>query len=602
MSPPNLQTEWARLLLASLRQAGVREVVVSPGGRSTPFTWAALSDPGLRCRAIIDERAAAFFAVGHARITGDPVLLICTSGSAAANYYPALVEASEAGVPVVVLTADRGLELQQAAGPQTIDQPGLFGRYARAAFDLGAPDGHPRMLRAVQRLAAQAVLTTRSPLPGPVQLNARARKPLGPEQAADAGGERLREEVDTLIARGVTAGHAPDSGPGPAGLALLADACRAARRGLIVCGPQAPTEAADAADIAALARATGFAVVAEPASQQRFAKGVDPDRWIDGFALLLTGPAFRDAHEPDLVVQVGRPPTATEWGAYLGRWPDTPRHVLAARGWPDPWSTATAVVSGPIGLAVRALTAAVGSQGASAGQQAPSQQAAWAERDAWLDRLRHANRAAWAAVDHALAGGFSEGSAVRAVVEAVPDGGVLALGNSLPIREAEMFVPADRRDLIVWAQRGANGIDGLVSGAAGAAAAAGRPTTLLLGDVSLAHDIGGLAAARDAGALTIVVLNNGGGRIFERLPMAERLEGHAEFDAWLTPPALDLAAAAAAFGIQYTRAAHREELDAALRHPARSAAARLIEVVIPDGGTTLHQRELVRRLEAELAR
>lgn len=602
MSPPNLQTEWARLLLASLRQAGVRDVVVSPGGRSTPFTWAALSDSGLRCRTLIDERAAAFFAVGHARITGDPVLLICTSGSAAANYYPAVVEASEAGVPVVVLTADRGLELQHAAAPQTIDQPGLFGRYTRAAFDLGAPDGHPRMLRAVQRLAAQAVLAARSPLPGPVQLNARARKPLGPEQAADAGGERLRAEVDALIARDITAGHAADSGPGPAGLARLAEACRAARRGLIVCGPQPPTEAADAADIAALARATGFAVVAEPASQQRFANGVDPDRWIDGFALLLTGPAFRNAHEPDLVLQIGRPPTATEWGDYLDRWPDTPRHIIAARGWPDPWSTATAVVRGPIGLAVRALTSAVGDQDTVAGQQARSAQGAWAERNAWLARLRHANRVAWATVDRALAVGFSEGAAVRAVVDAVPDGGVLALGNSLPIREAETFVPAARRAVTVWAQRGANGIDGLVSGAAGAAAAAGRPTTLLLGDVSLAHDIGGLAVARDAGALSIVVLNNRGGRIFERLPMAERLEGQAEFDAWLTPPALDLAAAAAAFGIHYARAADRAELDAALLDLTHDPGARLIEVVIPDGGTTHHQRELVRRLEAELAR
>jgi 2-succinyl-5-enolpyruvyl-6-hydroxy-3-cyclohexene-1-carboxylate synthase len=147
--PANLQTEWARLLLASLARAGIQDVVVSPGGRSTPFTAAALRDPNLRVRTVIDERSAAFFAVGHARMTGRPVLLICTSGSAAANYFPAVVEASESATPLLVLTADRGLELQHAAAPQTIDQTRLFGGYARAFFELGAPDAHPLMLQAV---------------------------------------------------------------------------------------------------------------------------------------------------------------------------------------------------------------------------------------------------------------------------------------------------------------------------------------------------------------------------------------------------------------------------------------------------------------------
>lgn len=591
--PENLQTEWARLLLASLADAGVRDVVLSPGARSTPFTWAALGHPDLRARSIIDERCAAFFAVGHARMTGDPVLLICTSGSAAANYLPAVVEASESATPLLILTADRGLELQHAAAPQTIDQAKLFGGYVRDYFDLGSPDPHPRMLQAVQRLAAQAVLGSRSPDPGPVHLNARARKPLGPQPAGDATAEVLRDHVDGLIRRGPATFFPAEAVPDPAAIRELAEACRGARRGLIVCGPTAPTGAPDSADVAALADASGFPVVAEPASQQRFAPFVDGRTWVDAFAALLTVPAFRDAHGPDMVLQLGRPPTASEWTAYLDRWPEADRYVISPGGWPDPWSSARAVVRAPLTAAVRELTRSL-----RAGQE---DQDAARERGEWLERLQAANRGALAVIEHALTGPFSEGAAVRAVVDAVPEGGVLALGNSLPIREAETFVPAAARSCTVWAQRGANGIDGLISGAAGAAASGSRPTTLLLGDVSFAHDIGGLASARDAGAgLTIVVLNNGGGRIFERLPMAGALSEDASFQAWLTPTDLDISAAAASYGIGYARATDRAELDLALREAQRASGTHVIEVVVPPDGTTEHQRQLADQLAQRL--
>jgi 2-succinyl-5-enolpyruvyl-6-hydroxy-3-cyclohexene-1-carboxylate synthase len=600
MRPANLQTEWARLLLGSLRQAGVRDVVLSPGARSTPFTWAALSDPGLRCRSVLDERAAAFFAVGHAKMTGSPVLLICTSGSAAANYFPAVVEAAESGTPLLVLTADRGLELQHAAAPQTIDQTRLYGGFARAFFELGAPDPSPRMLRAVQRLAAQAVLAAHDPLPGPVHLNARARKPLGPERGEGAEAEALRGQVDSLLARGAPWASPARRAPDPDAVEALAAACRSAKRGLIVCGPMLPHHAPDAADLAALARATGFPIVAEPASQQRFGgepgEGEAPAAMVDAFAALLGVASFRDAMGPDLVIQVGRPPTATEWGAYLDRWAESPRYLLASADWPDPWSTATHVVRGDPRETVRAVAAAL-----DAGNTA-----AHADRRDWLDRLLAANAAAWSVIDGEVGGPFSEGAAVRAAVDATPDGGVLCLGNSLPIREVELFVPAAARGITVWSQRGANGIDGLVSGAAGAAVASGRPTTLLLGDVSFAHDVGGLGAARDTlagesdASLAVVVLNNGGGRIFERLPMAAGLTETGAFDAWLTPPGLDVGSAAAAYGVAFHRVATTDELREALGRHSGTGGVCVVEVMIPPDGTTEHQRRLSRRLEAAI--
>jgi 2-succinyl-5-enolpyruvyl-6-hydroxy-3-cyclohexene-1-carboxylate synthase len=608
--PSSLQSEWARLLLASLRQAGVRDVVISPGARSTPFVWAALRDPGLRCRTIIDERSAAFFAVGHAKMTGDPVLLVCTSGSAAANYFPAVVEAAEAGTPLLLLTADRGLELQHAAAPQTIDQTRLYGGHVRLSLELGAPDPHPRMLRAVQRLAAQAVLAARGPVPGPVHMNARARKPLGPVQDTGAEADRLRDEIERLVERGPATTFTAPTPPSDAALSTLAAACREARRGLIVCGPALPCEAPDPALVVALARATGFPVVAEPASQQRFGAspdgaGLDPEYWVDGFAALLAVPRFREDHGPDLVIQLGRPPTASEWGDYLDRWTDTARHVVAPHGWPDPWSTATAVVRADVGATVRALARALTAgleEAAALDVAAGSDSGTVADRRDWRQRLQQANRTAWRAIEAALADGFAEGAAVRVAVESVPEGGILAVGNSLAIREAELFVPAAARGIAVWAQRGANGIDGLVSGAAGAAIATGRPTTLVLGDVSFVHDLTGLAVARDTGAqLTVVVLNNGGGRIFERLPMAEGLAGTEDFDAWLTPPGLDVAGAAAAFGVACSRATSRDELADALRAARGRGTVGVVEVVVPPDGTTTHQRRLAERLAAELS-
>jgi 2-succinyl-5-enolpyruvyl-6-hydroxy-3-cyclohexene-1-carboxylate synthase len=569
--------------------------VVSPGARSTPFTWAALQERGLRCRTIIDERSAAFFALGHARITGAPALLICTSGSAAANYFPAVVEAAESATPLLLLTADRGLELQHAASPQTIDQTRLYGRYAREYFELGTADPNPGMLRALQRLAAQAVLASRAPVPGPVHLNARARKPLEPVTGSGEAAERLRVQVDELIERGVAAAFPPDPRPAADAVAAVARVCVGARRGLIVCGPASPWDAPEPADVAVLARATGFAVVAEPASQQRFAAALAPEHWVDAFATLLAAPVFRETYGPDLVLQLGRPPTASEWNGYLERWPDAERYVVSPHGWPDPWSTATAVVRTPIGPAIRALADALADGG-------PDGTPAAMERESWLRRLQDANRTAWSLVDAALGAGFSEGAAVRAVVDAVPRGSVLALGNSLPIREVEVFVPAQARSLTVWTQRGANGIDGLISGAAGAATASARPTTLIVGDVSFAHDIGGLAAARDAGApLTIVVLNNGGGRIFDRLPLSDHLSA-GDLLAWLTPPGMDMAAVAAGFGVGYARASNGADLAVALADAAADGGTRVIEVVIAGDGTTAHQRELGRQLDAELSR
>jgi 2-succinyl-5-enolpyruvyl-6-hydroxy-3-cyclohexene-1-carboxylate synthase len=269
-----LLTEWSRLLLGTLARAGVEQVVLSPGSRSTPFAWAALSEPKLVCHSLWDERVAAFFALGQARLSGRPSLLLCTSGTAAANYFPALLEASLARVPVLVLTADRPFELQHSAAPQTVDQVKLFGDTARAFFELGTPDAHPSALAGVVRSVAHAARRARFPDPGPVHLNARARKPLEPREADDAVSVALENAVDTLLQRGPTeAAVATVHGD----VKRLAQACAETPRGLIVVGPLSAYDSEAPAQLARLAEVTGFPLLCEATSQLRFRASPGPE-------------------------------------------------------------------------------------------------------------------------------------------------------------------------------------------------------------------------------------------------------------------------------------------------------------------------------------
>ncbi|HEX6588139.1 MAG TPA: 2-succinyl-5-enolpyruvyl-6-hydroxy-3-cyclohexene-1-carboxylic-acid synthase [Longimicrobiales bacterium] len=583
MTPPNLLTEWSRLLIGSLARAGVRHAVISPGSRSTPFTWAALNEPLLSTRVVIDERAAAFYAVGHAKITGEPVLLICTSGSAAANYFPAVVEADRSGTPLIVLTADRPFELQAADAPQTIDQVKMYGSAVRQFFELGLPDASGGALRAARRIAAQAVAGARGPVPGPVHVNARARTPLEPVAAADDATRALMAEVDALLAEGPTAAPAARV---VASLDGVRDDVMGARRGVIVCGPLAPHQLARRDALVQLARATGFPIFAETTSQLRYGALPDDAVRLSSLDALLRSPAFLERFQPDCVLRIGTAPTSTAYAEFLARAASereparrVREHVIAPTGWSDPHGTAATMLVGDVAENVMGLAFELADDEAA-------QLDRWRERRAWRERLERADAAARAALDGLRPG--DEGPVVRALVDALPSGALLALGNSMPVREVDTFAPADARDLGVWSQRGANGIDGLIAGAAGAAAASGRPTALLLGDVSALHDVGGLAVARESDApLAIVVIDNGGGRIFERLPLAATGVAREDaWQAWLTPPRVDFEALARGFGVGHARATDAAGARTALAGALATRGATVVHVTV-DGTRTI---------------
>ncbi len=519
-----VQTIWAELLVGTLIDAGVTTCVVSPGSRSTPLVAALAADGRFELPTIVDERAAGFYALGVARATGATVAMVCTSGSAAAHYFPAIVEASLAGVPLVAITTDRPPELQHCGASQTIDQIGMYGDFVRAAYDVGAPVGSEASLAALRRTVLQSIAAARGPKPGPVQLEVPLRKPLEPA-APSTDDERSLAAIARGL-RGSVRVPSPKLVADPVVVAALAARIAAEPRGVIVAGAL-PVGFSRAAALE-LARRTGYPLLAESSSQLRFAPRPEIAA-IDHFDLVLAG---KLAPEPALVIQLGAEPVAAAWQRGFAR---AERWTLADADWLDPDARSAHVIVGDVAHTLDQLVRC-------------ESRADRAFANAWLAAEQRAS----AAIEHAAASHpHNEGDAMRAALGASPPGSLVQLGNSLPIRVVDYSsTGGDRR---VISQRGAAGIDGLVASATGATCAG--PVTLVLGDVSFAHDVGSLALARHAVApLAIVVIDNAGGHIFDGLPVAKHAPGAAFERHWLAAPGIDAVAVAAALGIRGMRA------------------------------------------------
>ena len=552
------QFQRARLLVGALTQAGVRRAVTSPGSRSTPLVLAALDAgaAGLDVASIIDERAAAFYALGQARATGVPTVLICTSGTAPAHYLPAMMEAREAGVPLIALTADRPIELMDCAAPQTTDQTKLFGSVVNhfAEVDLAGPVD-PLSLRAIRRTAAQAVFRSRWPRPGAVHLNVRARKPLEPE--AGAGDGSLAAAVDALLREPIEAA-VPAARPDPAALDRAAALCRRAERGLIVAGPlplpppAAREAAADAFGLGELARRTGFPLLAEATSQSRFVEGDAADKAFclaDCLGAAWAADGGNALPVPDLILQVGAPPVSAGTQRLLEAC-SAPQVVVSDGPWTDPAGHGSTFLLGDVGSTVAGLCSALEPASPAAAV------AAW-RRDV-LDFCSRFHGEVANLVAGAGPGAFHDGEVTRHAAAATPSGALLMLGNSLPVRLVETWAGPLGRRVWVASQRGLGGIDGLVAGFLGSLSTGEFPAgALVVGDVSLLHDLDGLTAAsgyQDGPPAVIVVIDNRGGRIFERLPIAssEVFRGP-EGRHWVAPHRVDFPGLAQAFGLPCDR-------------------------------------------------
>jgi 2-succinyl-5-enolpyruvyl-6-hydroxy-3-cyclohexene-1-carboxylate synthase len=522
---------WSQAMIAGFVAAGVSDAVISPGSRSTPLALAMLRQPRLRCQVAVDERCAAFFGLGIAKATRRPVLLLATSGTAPANWLPAVIEASLAGVPLILISADRPPELQNCGANQTINQLGLFGSQVRASHALGAPQAEfdPGYLH---RLAAQACEQATWPHPGPVHLNQPFREPLLP-----AG--------PTLLA------PIPDSIPAAppvmqADTATISDLARriSGRPGLIVCG-EMPARPGQSDALVALAARLRCPILAEPLSGLRFGPhdrthiGVRYNHWLNDARLA-------ERCRPEWIIRFGGYPVTRKLQNFIAGVGDTQALADPWPRWSDPAHRLTHLL--------RAEPAAV--------------------CQALLDAAPVPAPASWLAACAALeADAPAEAGHIPVLVDELPDDAALFVGNSLAIRQLDADSGSATKTLHIHANRGASGIDGNISTAAGIAASH-RRTVALIGDLTCQHDIGGLALAQGRD-LVIVTVNNGGGGIFDHLPQRDL----PEFDTgWRTPQNVDFEHAARTFGISYAKADANKAFRRTLRAALAAGGPHLIEL------------------------
>lgn len=565
---PNATYAFAAAFFEELSAAGVRHVCISPGSRSTPLAVTAARQPGLRCWVQVDERAAGFFALGLARATRSPVALVCTSGTAAANYLPAIVEASHSRVSLVVLTADRPPELRGWDAGQTIDQLKLYGEQVRWFVELPVPDDDPVLLRYARSLGSRAAAESlgQGGAPGPVHLNWPLREPLDPV-VRPRGTKR-----DALADRGRGAAHTaavrPSAVASPETIEDLAALAFKTPRGIIACGPLDP-DATLSSSIVDLARATGWPVLADPASNLRAGAHVGRDSPIVASTdFLLRCERFAAAHAPELVVRFGSAPVSRAFRLWLESRPPSELIVVDPHGgFSDPSHLASRMLAVDPAALCRSWVASFHPTGDTR----------------WLDAWCEADRRAATAIASLLSGDdrLLEPRAVRELCDALPDDTVLYVSNSMPIRHLDACMPRSARRLRVLANRGANGIDGMVSSAFGAAAAEVGRTVLLTGDLALVHDLGGLLAGRSHGlTLSIVVLDNGGGGIFSHLPIASHGEAVSFEALFRTPHGLDFEHAARLFGADYQRATSLEHYRAALKDALHADGVSIVHVPV----------------------
>ncbi len=557
MDPTNANTALASAFVEELARGGLRRAVVSPGSRSTPLAVALWRQPEIEVMVIVDERSAGFFALGAAQAGDAPVALLCTSGTAVVNYHPAVCEADESALPLLMLSADRPPELRGIGAGQTIDQIKPFGSSVRWFCEVGTHAADDEGLLHYRSVACRALAAARGEVrPGPVHLNLPWREPLAPVPVEGAVTATDPLALAGRDGRPLTAVTRIDLEPSAFLLEEMAGHIGDAIAGVIVAGRQLDPELRE--PLAHLARVSGFPVLAEPTSQLRCGPH-DRSHVIAAYDLLLRDEHFARSVVPDFVLRFGEMPTSKPLRAWLAASGASEIVVNPYGGWNEPSNRAAAILrADPTELA--------------AGWAARLEKEPRGAPEAWIA----AELAAQTALGEGLSwdGPVSEPALHRALGAAHRDGDLVYTASSMPIRDQEAFVPSAEADVLFLSNRGANGIDGLLSSGIGAAHASGRPTTIVTGDLGLLHDVGGLAALRDVSTpVRIVVIDNGGGGIFHFLPQEGAMDND-EFEALLgTPRGVDTAKAATLFDLPHRRLGALADLPAAL-----AAGTSLIEV------------------------
>lgn len=540
-----LNFQWAALLIDSLVASGVEHAVMSPGAQMIPLALACRANAKLKVSVIIDERSAAFYALGLARVTRRPTVLICTSGSAVGHYYPAIMEASSGMTPLIVLTADRAPENQDRCSAQAIDQVRAFGLHVRASHHLTLPDASIGSLLAVaSRVYEQALW----PMPGPVHVNMPFRDPLVP---------KTRNKLAVALPPAVSV---PCIQPHRDEVAEIA-AILSGRPGAIICGATEIEDHQEFFDaVHELARSLACPIITDPLSNLRFG-GPDDDLVVSRADSFLRSTTFADTHQPDWVLCFGGPPTSKPVLTWLQKSRASDYMVVDhTPRWPDPLQRVTRLVRSNPATLCRALV--------ERGNLAPAH-VGWAEAFAACERQINA------LADLGNGDVLWEAPIIGTILGAATEGSAVFSGNSMSVRDFDTFSGTMEKSVRLMANRGTNGIDGSIATLIGVAAAQQGTTLGMIGDMAFAHDMGSLQLA-GAVDVVLVVLNNGGGAIFDYLPTVHT----PEYQDFLSPPTLDIGLAARAGGWSHWRADDLPSFTAAFAEALAGRGPRVIEAVI----------------------
>lgn len=517
----NINTLWASVLVETLYRCGINTAVVCPGSRSTPLTIAFANHSEIAAIPILDERSAAFFALGRAKKTGLPTVLVCTSGTAGANFYPAAIEATQSGVPLIILTADRPPELRNCHAGQTIDQIKLYGNYPNWQCELALPEASLAMLRYLRQNTIQAWQQSLFPTSGVVHLNVPLREPLAPIEQPSLDLEEFLEEDFFDITLDTVSNHRT----------TLPWSSWQGKSGIIIAGlaqPQDPQSYCQA--IALLSQQLSFPVLAEALSPIRNYARHNP-YLISTYDLILR----QSVPEliPEVIIQIGELPTSKQLRTWLAEI-KAPRWIIDARvDNLDPLHSKTVRLH----TSVEQIFCDLKSSFDPARRSPYCQQ--WCELEA---KTRSYLDSTLVSLDR-----MYEGKTAWLLSQCLPSNTPIFLANSMSIRNAEYFWQPNNRGIVPYFSRGANGIDGTLSTALGIAYQS--KAVLLTGDLALLHDTNGfLLHQKFEGHLTIIVINNNGGGIFEMLPIAESSWFE---DYFATPQAVNLARLCAAYSVEH---------------------------------------------------
>jgi 2-succinyl-5-enolpyruvyl-6-hydroxy-3-cyclohexene-1-carboxylate synthase len=590
--PENWTYAYLDAFAEELFRSGLKNIVVCPGSRSTPLAYAFARHGQIKLWMHLDERSAGFFALGMAKASQRPVALLCTSGTAAANFFPAVVEAYQSRVPLLVLTADRPPELRDIGAPQAIDQLRIYGVYTRWFMEMALPEASDEMLRYVRTVAGRALLVAQGDPAGPVHLNFPLREPLVP---APIPGQNLPpvEKRDPIAWYG-----RPDGQPYVQGfragrdtsnfeIGHLVDKLTYHPRGLIICGPATRLDESSQIYISELAAQLDWPILADPLSGMRS----QPDKAslvVDNYDAFLRDANLVEQLAPEFILRFSAMPTSKPLLLYLKRYPQVETWVIdGGDGWEDPTALSARMLHvDTVNFCLNAIEATNFYEPAN--NDWLEQWQTVTERTARaIERLMHASEE------------LSEGRVFAELSQLLPANSILYVGNSMPVRDLDTFFRNTEQPIRIYGNRGANGIDGLVSSALGASTTQTEPTVLVLGDISFYHDLNGLLAAKQHRLnATIIVLNNDGGGIFSFLPQSGYPDNFEEL--FGTPHGLDFEHAAKLYGANWQRVQNWNEFRAALQNATGSNGLNIIEVPTNRAHNVTQHREIWKAVSEEL--